>query len=226
MVNKPIFLHATNPGKVQLGLNGFNPFEIQCLRLFETKFFEILNFPVNCNAVVITSQKTVSWLRHREDWCRFVREKSVYVVGEHTEQALKKLGIQSLVTSKEGFSSLHPHLSTSSSGVLLGGEHLAPPALTWLQSQPNWESLIVYRQVQIQSIQSILWDRVSVVLATSPRILDRFTELGLPKTMRILTLGETTQQHAFSLGFSNVYIGSTGSILETCRWFVQNWDTL
>ena len=78
----------------------------------------------------------------------------------------------------------------------------------------------------VQSVHSILWDRVGVVLATSPRIVDRFTELGLPKTMMMLTLGETTQQHAFSLGFSNVYIGSKGSILETCRWFVRNWDTL
>ena len=94
MTQHSIFLHATNPSKVQLGLTGFTSLEIQCLRLFETKFFEILEFPKSCDAVVITSQKTVSWLSKRRDWCEFVRKRPVYLVGLHTESALQKINIQ------------------------------------------------------------------------------------------------------------------------------------
>lgn len=226
MTQRPIFLHATNPSKVQHGLTGFNFLEIQGLRLFETKFFEIVEFPKSCDAVVITSQKTVSWLSKRRDWCELVQKRPVYVVGLHTEDALKEINIHSVVTVRDGFSSLIPHLDTFRSGLLLCGEHLAQPTRTWMENNPYWTSLTVYRQEVIQTVSPILWNKVHVVLATSPRILDRFTELGIPNTMMILTLGETTQQHAYSLGFSNVYIGSKGSILQTCRWFVQNWDTL
>ena len=226
MNNKPIFLHATNLRKVELGLSqsGENlKFFVLSLNLFRTEFVESsVDLPKNV-PIVISSSRTVEWLRLHTHLFPILATCRVYVVGNQTASLYTEVTGQSVVVGTHGFQSLPVSELAEGSGIVLGGEHLAKPTQQFLDDHPQWNHRVVYRRILTQYAGVIDWSTVHTTLVTSPRVGDEFVRLGMPKKGRILCLGDTTKTHMKSMGYTNVQIVGQ-SISETVAWFSRHFN--
>ena len=225
MSQRPIFLHATSRSKVMEGLNGGSAVEVFQVRMYKTELLESVSIPCIHESVVISSQRTIPWLEKKPALIELLKSKTVFVVGKQTAALLTEIGIKPYFVSVSGFNGLKPSLENRVV-TFVGSETLAKPSGQYLSQNPANNHLAVYRRTWMHTELPCLPEEVDVVLATSPSVVDGLVRYCVPKDVLILVLGDTTMNHAIDLGFNNVKIGAVGSVIDTCKWFVQEGQAL
>lgn len=222
-MQKPIFLHATDSQKVLQGLDGCSTFQVQQLTLFDV--VHLNPEVVLTDIIVISSKKTVDWLRQNPSVVEELKTKKIFVVGTETAKGLNKCGLSPQFVSTSGFQGLTEYLTTCQIGTILGATKLAQPTKDWLKRHSEWKHIAVYQTIVKTDVEIQHVDRLQVALITSPKIAEAFYNIGVPKNILVITLGETTANACYKLGFQDVVIGKD-TILKTCQWFVRNQETL
>lgn len=222
---RPIFLHATSHSKVLQGFNDDCNVDVFQVRMYKTELLRTVIIPHIHESVVISSQRTIPWLEKKPAVIELLKSKTVFVVGKQTAALLGDRGIKPYFVSASGFNGLKPSLENRAV-TIIGSETLANPSGQYLSQHPESNHLAVYRRTWMDTELPCLPEEVDVVLATSPSIVDGLVKYNVPKNTLILVLGDTTMNHAIDLGFNNVKIGPTCSVIETCKWFVQEGQAL
>lgn len=225
MRQRPIFLHATSRSKVLQGLNGASFVDVFQVRMYQTEILWSASLPFVHDEVVISSQRTIAWLEKSPAVIELLKSRNVFVVGRQTAALLKGIGVNPVFVSISGFNGLKTVLEDRPV-TIIGSETLAKPSSQYLIENSGSNHCAVYKRVWLDSSLPCLPEEIDVVLATSPSIVDGLVRYCVPKDVLILVLGSTTMNHAIDLGFNNVRIGALGSVIDTCKWFVQEGQAL
>ncbi len=212
-------LHATDATKVGKGLGGCTTIKQYAINLYETQFL-LRKVPTQSfDFCVITSQRTVQWILNHTEWSTFIQNLPLFVVGVHTGEMCKEIGWNVSRVSPSGFVDLLPSVS-SGCGLFIGANEPSFPVQEWLRDSGNVH-VSSYTFERIVHLPTIDWTLVSVVLATSPKIATCFIELGLPKHIPIVVLGNLTKETILSLGDYRVFCSPTPTISSTVSWISQ-----